>query len=215
MSYDPTPLESWGALIHQREVELLSLDRAHRCFNRRTLVNLEPMCLKRFGVPELSLRYLHRKSALCASYTAFCPRLYSVAILVASLISQVRSPRATRDFQTVDRDPELSGPFPEQLCLLSPQAENRVKARSRTGNLARHFSARCSHTVRGLSMRAPATIRRAPGTIGRNKPRMPTSVRIHPRAIRATRSSCLCALATVASIYGLRILSLNCRRMSV
>src|SRR5580658_5389467 len=49
MPYYPKPLESWGTLIHQREIELLSLDRAHRCFNRRAFVNVEPVGLEGFG----------------------------------------------------------------------------------------------------------------------------------------------------------------------
>src|SRR5580698_9346509 len=89
---------------------------------------------------------------------------------------------------------------PKRFRALSRQAETRIKTRCRTGNLARHFSARRSHTFRGLSMRAPATIRKAPSTIGRNKPRMPTIVRIQPRARRATRSSRFWTLATIASI---------------
>jgi hypothetical protein len=39
-------------LIHQREFELLSLDRAHRCLNRHTFVNVEPVSRERFGVPS-------------------------------------------------------------------------------------------------------------------------------------------------------------------
>jgi len=36
-------------------------------------------------------------------------------------------------------------------------------------------------------MRAPATIRKPPGTIGRNRPTIPLSTRLQPRAKIATR----------------------------
>src|SRR6202008_2232590 len=51
MPYYPASFESWGALVHNGNIELLPLDTTHRRFNRHTFVNLETLRFERLGVP--------------------------------------------------------------------------------------------------------------------------------------------------------------------